>query len=162
MATNNIGAGVIWMEATGDEHKALDEAFRAAFMLTGNVEIAETAVLDGIAALELIHAADEALIFESVKSAVQRRTSFRYQRARTFAHLPIELRRLFLLAPISRDCFVLRVLVGLPSAACAAVLRVPVYEIDAALFAALQDLPNLNAFGQIRSELINYMPRYDG
>ena len=150
------------METTGDEHNTLDEAFREAFMLTGSVEIAETAVLDGIAALEPIHAADGALIFESIKSAVQRRASFPYQRVRTFAHLPIELRRLFLLAPISRDCFVLRVLVGLPSAACAAVLRVPVYEIDAVLCATLQDLPNLKAFGQIRSELINYMPCYYG
>ncbi len=32
--------------------KALDEAFRAAFLLTGSTGAAENAVLDGIAALE--------------------------------------------------------------------------------------------------------------
>ena len=75
------------MKAKGDEHNTLDEAFRAAFMLTGSIEVAETAVLDGIAALESIHAAGEALIFESVKSAIQRRTSFSDQCAQAFADL---------------------------------------------------------------------------
>jgi len=150
------------MKAKGDEHNTLDEAFRAAFMLTGSIEVAETAVLDGIAALESIHAAGEALIFESVKSAIQRRTSCSDQCAQAFADLPVELRRLFLLAPFNRDCFVLRILVGIPSATCAAVLRVPVHKIDAFLCAALQDLPRLNAYGLIRSEMINYMPRYYG
>jgi hypothetical protein len=109
------------MKAKWDEHKTLHDAFRAAFMLTGSIEVAETAVLDGIAASESIHAADEVLICESVKFAIQRRTSCSGQRAQAFAHLPVELRRLFLLAPFSRDCFVLRILVGIPSATCAAV-----------------------------------------
>jgi hypothetical protein len=150
------------MKAKWDEHRTLHDAFRAAFMLTGSIEVAETAVLDGIAASESIHAADEVLICESVKFAIQRRASCSGQRAQAFAHLPVELRRLFLLAPFSRDCFVLRMLVGIPSATCAAVLRVPVYKIDAFLCAALQDLPYLNAYGLIRSEMINYMPRYYG
>ena len=40
------------MTAKGDVYKALDEAFRAALLLTGSTEVAENAVLDGIAALD--------------------------------------------------------------------------------------------------------------
>ena len=121
------------MTAEDDLHNTLDGAFRAAFLLTGSLEVAETAVLDGIAALDVSHVPDEVLIFESVKSAIRRRSSFSGQPAQAFAHLPIELRRLSLLAPVSRDCFVLRILLGVPSSTCAAVLRLTVHKIDTLL-----------------------------
>jgi hypothetical protein len=150
------------MTAERDVHKALGQAFRAAFLLTGSIEVAENAVLDGIAAVEFSHVTDRAFIFESVKAAIRRRASFSGQPAQAFAHFPIELRRLFLLAPISRDCFVLRILLGIPSATCARVLRLTANKIEAMLCAALQDLPLLNEYGSIRSEVIHHMPRYYG
>ena len=63
------------MTAKDDLRNALDGAFRAAFLLTGSLEVAETAVLDGIAALDVSHVPDEVLVFESVKSAIRRRSS---------------------------------------------------------------------------------------
>jgi hypothetical protein len=101
------------MTAKGEVSKAVDEAFCAAFLLTGSTEAAENAVLDGIAALEFGHVVDDVLLVETVKSAIQRRADFPGQPEQAPSHLPLELRRLFLLAPISRDCFVLRFLLGI-------------------------------------------------
>jgi hypothetical protein len=112
--------------------------------------------------LEFSHGAGEVLMYESVKSAIRRRAAVSGQQTQASPRLPVELRRLFLLAPIYRDCFVMRILLGLPSASCAAVLRLTVHKIDALLCAALQDLPLLKAYGSIPSEVIQYMPRYYG
>jgi hypothetical protein len=100
------------MTAKSEASKAIDKAFRAALLLTGNTELAENAVLDGIAASEFGHIVDDVLL-ETVKSAIQRRAAFSDQSAQAPSDLPLELRRLFLLAPISRDSFVLRVLLGM-------------------------------------------------
>ncbi|MCU1236557.1 MAG: hypothetical protein JWP63_4524 [Candidatus Solibacter sp.] len=59
------------MTAEGDLHTTLDQAFRAAFLLTGSIQIAENAVLDGIAALGFSHATGKVLIVESVKAAIR-------------------------------------------------------------------------------------------
>jgi hypothetical protein len=116
--------------------------------------------LDGRAALGFSHAIDRVLIVESVKAAIRRRAASSGRPAQAFAHLPVELRRLFLLTPISRDCFVLRILLGIPSATCAPVLCLAAHKIEALLYVALHDLPLLNAYGSIRSEIINQMPRF--
>jgi hypothetical protein len=64
------------MTANGVIYKAVDEAFRAAFLLTGSAEAAEYAVLDGIAALELGDIADGVLLVETVKAIIQKRADF--------------------------------------------------------------------------------------
>ena len=128
------------MTAKGDVYKVLDEAFRAAFLLTGSTEVAENAVLDGIAALEFGHIVDDVLLVETVKSAIQRRATFSGQSTQAPSHLPLELRRLFLLAPISRDCFMLRVLLGIPVGTCSRILRLGIEEIGEVMCAALQEL----------------------
>ena len=115
------------MTAQGKASKALDEAFRAAFLFTGSTEVAEKAVLDGIASLECGHLADEALLVETVKSAIRRRDALSGQSAQ--AHLPVEIRRPFLVAPISRDRGVSRGSLGRPPAACYAVLHLTIQEI---------------------------------
>jgi hypothetical protein len=111
------------MTAQGKASKALDEAFRAAFLLTGSTEVAEKAVLDGIASLECGHLADDALLVETVKSAIRRRDALSGQSAQ--ADLPVEI----LVAPISRDRCVSRGPLGRPPAACYAVLHLTIQEI---------------------------------
>src|SRR2546427_10033040 len=118
------------MTAQSEVSKALDEAFRAAFLLTGSTEVAENAVLDGIAALEFGHIVDDVLLVETVKSAIQRRADLTSQSKQVPSHLPRELQRLFLFAAISRDSFVLRVLLGIPPATCSAVLHLTIHEIE--------------------------------
>ena len=63
------------MTANGDIYKAVDEAFRAAFLLTGSAEAAQYAVY-GIAALEFGDIADGVLLVETVKAIIQQRADF--------------------------------------------------------------------------------------
>ena len=133
------------MIGKNEASKALDAAFRAAFMLTGSMQAAEHAVLNGIAATECYSAGDDTFLFETVKVAIQRRPDSLHQLQQPPAHLPLELRRLFLLTPISRDCFVLRILLGIAVGTCSRILHRRVEEIEDVLCAALQELPGLEA-----------------
>src|SRR5882757_4664168 len=92
----------------GDERSiALNEAFRAALFLTGSVGIAEAAVLEGVA---LVEGRSTELLAESVKAAIRRTAAARLLgNSVPMENLPPELQRIFLLSPIHRCCFVLRV-----------------------------------------------------
>jgi hypothetical protein len=125
--------------------KALDKAFRAAFMLTGSTQAAEHAVLDGIAATEFDSVVDDVFLLETVKAAIHRRPDSAHQSQQPRSRLPLELRRLFLLAPISRDCFVLRILLGIAPRTCSGLLHLTIEESHEALWAALEALPFLEA-----------------
>jgi hypothetical protein len=131
------------MTAKGDVHEALNEAYRAAWFFTGSIEAAENAVLDGIAASDFGHIVDDVLLVETVKSAIRRRADLTSQSKQAPSHLPWELQRLFLLAPISRDSFVLRVLLGITPEACSGILHLTTQEREEVLCAALQELPRL-------------------
>jgi hypothetical protein len=125
--------------------KSLVDAFRAALLLTGSAEAAESAVLGGIAASEFGHIPDDVLLVETVKMVIQQRVDFPSLSEPTRSRLPRELQRLFLLSPISRDCFMLRVLLGIPVGACSRILRLGIEEIGEVMCAALQELPLLAA-----------------
>jgi hypothetical protein len=133
------------MTAERESSKALEEAFRAALLLTGNPEAAEYAVLGGIAALELGHIADDVLLVETAKAAIQCRAGFPAQSEPALLRQPRELQRLLLLTPISRDCFILRVLLGINVGTCSRILRLGIEQFGEALYAALQELPRLEA-----------------
>ena len=126
--------------AMGTMPSALDMAFRTALLLTGDTRTAEVAVMHGIGVCEdLSHGG---LLIAAVRSAVQRRTKSSggpYE----VECLPPELRRLFMLQPLPRNCFVLRVLVGLSPEACAELLEISVSEFEDALYGALTELPPL-------------------
>jgi hypothetical protein len=121
--------------------QALPKAICIAFLLTGGTKPAEAAVLDGIAELVLDQLSGSNLIREIAKVAVQRRADLEDQSDPLFSMLPLELRRLFLLVPKNRECFVLSVLIGLTPEVCAEMLHVPICEVDDALYTALQELP---------------------
>jgi hypothetical protein len=140
------------MTAKSEASKTLDEAFRAALLLMGSTEAAENAVLDGIAALEFGYLVDDVLLVETVKSAIQRRADFPGQSEQA---LPLELRRLFLLAPISRDCFVLRVPLGLTPAICSGIRHLSKQEFEDACYTALQNLPLIETRDLVRREIVH-------
>jgi hypothetical protein len=125
--------------------RALDGAFRAALMLTGSAQAAEDAVLDGIAATEFDSLAGDVFLLETVKAAFQRRSESAHQSEQPPLCLPLELRRLFLLEPVSRDCFVLLILLGLTPRACSGILQLTIEEAHQTLCAALEALPFLEA-----------------
>lgn len=114
------------MTATSDLSKALDEAFLAALLLTGSTEVAENAVLDGVAAVNFDGAGDGVLVMETVQSAIHRRTGKPVPSCQDVSRLPFELRRLFLLAPTPRDCFVLRILLRASMAKCSELLNLTI------------------------------------
>ena len=153
------------MTAKGGVHEALDKAFRAAWFFTSSTESAENAVLDGIAALDFGHLVDDVLLVETVKSAIRRRADLTSQSEQAPSYLPWELQRLFLLAPIYRDSFVLRVLLGINPETCAGILHLTTQESEEVLCAALQELPRLEDCSSKRSritqtKLAHYMPHY--
>ena len=119
--------------------ETLCEAFRSALILTGSIEAAERAVADGISTLGLDLAGDTLLV-ETARSAIQRRTEYSDQ-PEALSILPLELQGLFRLSPIGRDCFVLRVLMGLTSEVSAGIMNLSKDETDEALYCALLDLP---------------------
>jgi hypothetical protein len=119
---------------------ALDMAFRTAVLLTGATKSAEAAVIHGISAREEL--SPHGLLTEAVRSAVRRRTKSSDGPCEVEC-LPPELRRLFMLQPLPRHCFVLRVLVGLSPEVCAELLEVSVTEFENAVYRALTQLPLL-------------------
>ncbi len=144
------------MIAKSEASKALYEASRAALLITASAEAAEYAVLRGIAALEFGHIGDDVLLVETIKAVIQQRADFPSQSESTVSQLPRELQRLFLLAPISRDCFMLRVLLGIPIGTCSRILRLGIEEIGEVLCAALQELPLLTARDAARREVTGH------
>ena len=121
---------------------ALDMAYRTALLLVGNTKTAETAVMDGIDACEdLSH---RGLLIEAVRSTIRRRTKSA-DAPNALELLPPELRSLLILQPLSRDCFVLRILVGLSPEVCAELLDVSITELEDAVCAALNQLPLLSS-----------------
>ena len=118
--------------------QALDMAFRTALLLTDDMKTAEAAVKQGIGACEDL--SPRGLLIEASRSAVQRRTKSSDGPCEVEG-LPPELRRLFMLQPLPRHCFVLRILVGLRPEVCAELLEISVTEFEGALYAALIELP---------------------
>jgi hypothetical protein len=82
------------MTGESEMFEALPKTFWTALLLTGSIEAAEAAVLDGIAALEGDYVSGDSLLPATAKSAIQRRSEFPEQSAR-LSILPLELRRLF-------------------------------------------------------------------
>ena len=121
---------------------ALDMAFRTALLLTGDTRTAEAAVMHGMGACEDL--SPRGLMMEAVRSAVRRRTKSSDGPCEVECLAP-ELRRLFMLQPLARHCFVLRVLVGLSPEVCAELLEVSVSEFEDAVCGALTRLPLLSS-----------------
>jgi len=133
-------SGRIFFVAMDTMPSALDVAFRTALLLTGDTRTAEVAVTHGLGVCEDL--SPGGLLIAAVRSAVRRRTKSSdgpYE----VECLPPELRRLFMLQPLPRNCFVLRVLVGLSPEVCAELLEVSVTEFENAVYRALTQLPLL-------------------
>jgi len=112
---------------------AADMAFRTASLLAGNTRTAETAVMDRIDASEGL--SYRGLLIEALGPTIRRRTK---SAGATDALdlLPSELRRLLMLQPLSRDCFVFRILVGLSPEVCAELLDIFTTECEDTVYPA--------------------------
>jgi hypothetical protein len=121
---------------------AVNTAFWVALLLGCDTTTAEAAVLDGIGAGDDV--SHQSLLIEAVGFTLGRRENSAAG-PDAIQLLPTELLRLFRLPPRPRDCFVLRILLGIPSEAGAGLLNISVTEFDDALYAALDRLPLLHS-----------------
>jgi hypothetical protein len=119
---------------------AVNRAFWVALLLGCDTTIAEAAVLDGIGACEDV--SPRSLLIEAVGSTFRRRASSANAPGGVQL-LPAELRCLLKLQPLLRDCFVLRILLGLSPEVCTGLLNISVTEFEDASYAALKQLPLL-------------------
>jgi hypothetical protein len=117
-------------------------AFLAALLLTGSAEAAESALSDAIATSECDV---NELLVATAKCAIKLPIQLpdRCLPRPEISSLPSELQRLFLLSPIGRKCFVLRILMGLTREVSYGLLDLQCDEVDQALCRALSDLPSL-------------------
>ena len=120
--------------------EALEDAFRAAFLLTGSADSAENAVLNGIASLESTDDIEKALLAKTVAYVLRQRAEFPNGLEDALMLLPHELQRLVLLSPVSRDCFLVRMLFGVPVAGCVAILKLTVENFEETLRDAFEQL----------------------
>jgi hypothetical protein len=119
---------------------SLNSAFWIAFLLGCDTTATEAAVLDGIGACE--DRSHRSLLIEAVRSSLRRRANSA-DATDEVQRVPAELLRLFRLHPRSRDCFVLRILLGISPEVCVGLLNISVTEFEDALYAALKQLPLL-------------------
>lgn len=124
--------------------EVLDRVFLVALLITGNMDGAEDAVLDGIAAPDGTISIG-GLLLATLKSAIERGEQRSGETGDIFPGVPVELRRILLLNPDIRACFVMRVLLGMPSKTCSEVLRIPIQEIGHSVSDAMQQLAFLGS-----------------
>lgn len=122
----------------------LGRVFLVALLITGNMDGAEDAVLDGIAALDGTITSDDFLL-ATLKVAIERGEQRFGETEDTFPSMPLELRRILLLNPDIRACFVVRVLLGMPSETCSEVLGIPIQTISHSVSDAMQQLAFLGS-----------------
>ena len=132
------------MKSESRMQEAAARAFVTALLLAGDAERAEAAVLRGIGSTSADSECGEELIRRTVSAAIEPEelpAQPSMEREPADSTLPFELQRVLRLPRYLRQCFVLRVLVGLPSEACARLLHSKVQQIDDATCAAMSLLP---------------------
>ncbi len=118
--------------------ETLEHAFHAALMLTGTAKMAEKCVLKALVNLTSSDDIGEALVAKVVESAIQQRVYFPNPFEPALPRLPQELRWLIFVAPVARDCYMLRMLFRIRAASCAAILNLTIEEFEASLCEAVQ------------------------
>jgi hypothetical protein len=125
------------------------KAFITALLLTGSLERAETAVLEGVRFSDLEETAGKSLLQGAVEASIPSHSEIPEQRTeeldKASSILPFELQRVLRLSTDLRHCFVLRVLLGLPREVCARMLRLDIRQIAERTSAAMQELAILQA-----------------
>ena len=135
--------GDLSMTTESTLRESLDKAFITAFLLSGDTARAEAAVLKGIERMSSDHGGQE-LLQGTVKAAIGRDNPPGRSpelMGPALSRLPLELRRVARLPLFLRQCFVLRVLAGLPRERCAHLLNLHADQVDQGTRAAMLELP---------------------
>jgi hypothetical protein len=119
-------------------NRLISRAFLTAHLLTGNAAQAERVTLKAIGSWNPEEESEE-LLFQNVFDAAVR-LPVKLKPEAASAYLPAELNAVLCLAPELRCCFVLRVLMRLPSQVCARLLDLHSDTVDNYTCAALRCL----------------------
>jgi hypothetical protein len=127
----------------------LTKSFIASLLLTKNAGQAESAVLESIRCSDLIgYPPAEDLFRGALKAALALRCEAVEQQSAELDYalsiLPPELQHVLHLPTNLRDCFVLRILAGLPSDICARTLDLTACEVDWTACSAAQVLAGVD------------------
>jgi len=121
----------------------IDRAFLTAHLLTASIQQAEDAASNAIDAWNPDEESEETL-FQNILLDAAARTSVEpapdSNPGASGSYLPKELKAILRLTPQLRRCFVLRMLVGLPSELCARLLQLHPDRVDQYLCAAFECL----------------------
>ncbi|HMF78454.1 MAG TPA: hypothetical protein VK604_22540 [Bryobacteraceae bacterium] len=123
---------------------ALNKAFLTATLLTKSIKRAEEAVLDGISALDVDDLPSEKLLLRTIEGIISGNGALADPAAEEIeeasAILPFELQNLLRMPRRSRFCYVLRILAGVPSESCGAMLHWDRDQVDKCISAAMFNL----------------------
>src|SRR5258708_6692396 len=128
-------------------HDAVCAAFRAAHLLTGNLQQAEEAVLEAIALfdpekLDVGHDSERVLMDYALWAALRRVVA---PETLASSGLPVELQAVLDLESPLRFCFVLRTLLGISRQSCSLLLGIDVNRVDRNTCLAVWQLARLEA-----------------
>ena len=118
----------------------LCRALLTSYLVTGNLEEAEQAVLKGIDSWNGDVEPEEVLLRRVITAAAQATPHEGSHGRASRLSLPPELEAVLTLAPTLRGCYVMRNLAGMPSQACAQLLRLLPEQVDEYTGAAHQEL----------------------
>jgi hypothetical protein len=123
--------------------KTVENAFLIGLLLTGSIQQAEDAVMESVDCSDTGDLCGERIFRRVIHSSLG--LTFPRSASDTIdddsaAVLPLELRRVLYLPRELRECFVLRMLIGLPGESCAWLLKVDPSEIGSRLQKAVTKL----------------------
>lgn len=131
-------------EADNSFGGALSRTFFAVLLLTGSVEQSESALVEGIGAIEGCETPADELLRNALQAACNNLSEGGEVNGREFENaaslLPPELERVLRLPQKLRHCFTLRTLAGLPASACERILKLGASQVDAAAAMAAERL----------------------
>ncbi len=121
---------------------AVCSAFNVALLLTGDMNSAERVAIEAIESLDPEDLNAESLLYETLEISIPYVWDCIEQTPRDFdggwPNLPTELRNVLGMSSCLRSCFVLRVLLGLPSELCARLLHLEQHQFAARTLTAMQ------------------------
>jgi hypothetical protein len=120
--------------------EGLSKSFFTAILLTANMECAERAVLRSIRLLERERVSESSLLRGTIQTALAARVGITEQLDEVCSMLPLELQKVLHLPRGFRQCFVLRILLGLSREVCASLLGLDVQQIDEQACASIRRL----------------------
>lgn len=128
--------------------ETVENAFLIGLLLTGSMKQAEDAVVESIDCFDTSPICDKRIVRRVIHSSLGARLAHSAADMvdeGSAAILPVELRRVLYLPREQRECFVLRMLIGLPGESCAWLLRVDPAEIRSRLQKAVTKLAGVRA-----------------